>query len=67
MALSVARDEGVPLLLDDTLGHSDPERLRSMAAMLSRAGEECQIIVLTCSPERFRAVGGARVERIERG
>lgn len=66
VALTVSREEGVPLLLDDTLGHSDADRLRSMSAMLARAGEACQIIVLTCAPERFRAVAGARVQRIER-
>jgi len=44
----------VPLLFDDTLGHSDPQRLECLGTMLSKAGEHCQIIVLTCTPDRFR-------------
>ena len=64
VAMTVAPEGGVPLVLDDALGNSDPLRLQSMGAMLAQAGRECQIIILTCSPERFRHVGGARVQRI---
>jgi len=64
VAMTVAADGGVPLILDDTLGNTDPGRLQSMGAMLSRAGEDCQIIILTCTPDRFRHVGGARFERL---
>ncbi|MHC4931476.1 MAG: ATP-binding protein [Planctomycetota bacterium] len=55
-ALTVDEAEGVPLILDDTLGHTDPSRLEGMGAMLRLAGERCQIIVLTCTPGRFRGV-----------
>ena len=50
---------GVPLWLDDALGHTDPERLAALGPLLAAAGESCQVIVLTCSPERFRSVPGA--------
>ena len=63
-ALTVDPAEGAPLIFDDTLGHTDPERLESMGAVLSKAGEQCQIIVLTCTPDRFRHVGGANVIRL---
>jgi len=63
-ALLVDDVDGVPLVFDDTLGHSDPERLEGMGAMLARAGERCQIIVLTCTPGRFRHVGGANFVRL---
>ena len=52
---------GVPLWLDDALGHTDPERLAALGPLLAAAGEESQVIVLTCSPERFAGVPGARV------
>ncbi len=59
-AMLVAQDGGVPVLLDDTLGFSDPRRLEAMGAVLGIAGASCQVIVLTCYPERYRHVGGAR-------
>lgn len=65
-AAIVAGDgEGVPLLLDDALGYSDPARLEAMGAALATAGRECQVIVLTCAPDRYRHVGGAKIERLE--
>jgi DNA repair exonuclease SbcCD ATPase subunit len=63
-ALLVDTEDGVPLIFDDTLGHTDPRRLEAMGAMLRAAGEHCQIIVLTCTPDRFRHVSGAAVIRI---
>ena len=59
-AMLVADDGGVPVMLDDTLGFSDPRRLEAMGAVLSLAGTSCQVIVLTCYPERYRHVGGAK-------
>ena len=52
---------GVPLILDDALGHTDRARLNQLAAILDRAGDRVQIILLTHAPERFR-IGGARSE-----
>jgi hypothetical protein len=63
-AMIVAPDGGVPLILDDALGYSDPDRLEGMGAVLSLAGRSCQVIVLTCYPERYRHVGGATIQRI---
>jgi len=59
-AMLVAEDGGVPVMLDDTLGFSDPRRLEAMGAVLSLAGASCQVIVLTCYAERYRHVGGAK-------
>ncbi len=61
-AMIVAPHEGVPLIVDDALGHSDPERIERMNAAIGLA--ECQVIILTCWPERFRGVAGAHVERL---
>ena len=64
-AMIVAPDGGgVPLVLDDALGNSDPQRLEAMGAVLSVAGKHCQIIVLTCQPERYQHVGGATLVRL---
>ncbi|UPK76891.1 AAA family ATPase [Nocardioidaceae bacterium SCSIO 66511] len=56
--------DGAPLILDDALGHADPERLERIAAILNRAGEHHQVIVLTCHPERFRTMTAAATVRL---
>ena len=63
-AIIVAEDEGAPLILDDTLGFSDPGRLEAMGAVLGLAGNSCQVIALTCYPDRYRHVGGATIRRM---
>ena len=63
-AMIVAPDGGVPVILDDTLGYSDPERLKAMGAVLALAGRSCQVIVMTCYPERYSEVGGATTFRL---
>jgi len=64
VAMLVGRNgQGVPVIIDDALGFSDPERLKAMAAVLDQAGKECQILILTCYPERYGAVGSADVLR----
>lgn len=52
---------GVPLILDDALGHTDRGRLNELAAILDEVGDRVQIILLTHAPERFR-IGTARSE-----
>ncbi len=66
-ALLVDPEEGVPLLFDDTLGHSDPERLAAMRDVLALAGARCQVVILTCTPDRFAGIAGARVVRLGAG
>lgn len=65
--MTAADEQGVPLVLDDALAHSDPDRLANMAATLGQAAAHCQVVLLTCSPDRFRGVPGARVERLLTG
>lgn len=60
-AMIVAADGGMPLVLDDALGNTDPGRLRLMGAVLNRAAQECQILVFTCTPDRYSHVGAATV------
>lgn len=56
--------DGVPVILDDALGHSDPDRLASLAAALESAGRQAQLILLTASPERFAAVADTTLVRL---
>ena len=58
-ATLVAQDGGAPVIFDDALGWSDPARLERMGAAISTAADECQIIILTCVPGRYAAVGKA--------
>jgi len=60
-AMCAAEEGGVPVVLDDALGYTDPLRLEAMGIVLSLAARVCQIIVLTCVPDRYRCVAGARV------
>ena len=54
-------DGGVPVMIDDALGWSDPQRLQRMGAAIAAAGKQCQVIVLTCTPGRYSHVGTATV------
>jgi DNA repair exonuclease SbcCD ATPase subunit len=64
VAQIVAKQGGVPLIIDDALGFSDPGRLESIGAAITAAGKESQIIILTCTPGRFSHVGSAEVVRL---
>ncbi|MEJ2274198.1 MAG: hypothetical protein P8Y01_06440 [Woeseiaceae bacterium] len=55
----VAPQGGVPLIIDDALGFSDPSRLDTMGAAIAAAGRHCQVVILTCTPGRFSNVGSA--------
>tara|TARA_R110002049_G_scaffold183916_1_gene351956 strand:+ start:3189 stop:5813 length:2625 start_codon:yes stop_codon:yes gene_type:complete len=59
----VSKQGGVPLIIDDALGFSDPSRLGTMGAAIAAAGRQCQIVILTCTPGRFMHVGNAEVVR----
>ena len=58
-ASMVAKEDSVPVLIDDALGFTDPDRLVKMGAVFDMVGGDGQVIVLTCSPERYAAVGDA--------
>ncbi|OBF27405.1 AAA family ATPase [Mycobacterium sp. ACS4331] len=55
----VSDEDTVPVVIDDALGFSDPDRLAKMGAVFDQVGADGQVIVLTCSPERYFGVAGA--------
>ncbi|MGE2722946.1 AAA family ATPase [Mycolicibacterium celeriflavum] len=59
-AALVAKEDSVPVVIDDALGFTDPDRLVKMGAVFNAVGGDGQVIVLTCSPQRYAAVDGAQ-------
>jgi hypothetical protein len=59
-AALVAKEDGVPVVIDDALGFSDPDRLAKMGRVFDAVGGDGQVIVLTCSPERYAGIVDAQ-------
>ena len=55
------REDTVPVVIDDALGFTDPERLTKMGAVFDSVGNHGQVIVLTCMPTRYVGVQNAHV------
>jgi uncharacterized protein YhaN len=61
---SIAVDDGgVPFILDDALGWSDPDHLQRIGAALTVGSQDCQVIAITCTPGRYQHVDAAKVVR----
>ena len=60
-AALVAKEDTVPVVIDDALGFTDPERLTKMGAVFDSVGNHGQVIVLTCMPTRYVGVQNAHV------
>jgi DNA repair exonuclease SbcCD ATPase subunit len=60
-AALVAKEDTVPVIIDDALGFSDPDRLDKMSAVFNTVGDRGQVIVLTCTPGRYGGVTDAEV------
>ncbi len=58
-AALVAKEDAVPVVVDDALGFTDPDRLSKMGELFDTVGTHGQVIVLTCSPDRYNGVKGA--------
>lgn len=58
------RGQGRPatVILDDALAFSDDQRIETMFDILMRAGEQVQIIVLTCRRRLFTRLGAAPLQ-----
>ncbi|WP_010148134.1 AAA family ATPase [Serinicoccus profundi] len=61
--------QGVPVVIDDALGYSDPQRLEQMGRIFAdgAAGEDgdVQVILLTCTPDRYATIPGAHTVRLQ--
>lgn len=58
-AALVAKEDGVPVVIDDALGFTDAVRLAKMGEVFDAVGGDGQVIVLTCAPDRYASVGDA--------
>ena len=62
-AALVAQEDTVPVVIDDALGFTDPDRLAKMSEVFDTVGADGQVIILTCSPARY--CGVAHAHRID--
>lgn len=56
----VAKEDSVPVVIDDALGFSDTDRLTRMAEVFDAVAGDGQVIILTCSPHRYADVQTAQ-------
>jgi uncharacterized protein YhaN len=55
-------DGCLPVIFDDAFAYSDPERVQSLQRMLDLAAAHgLQVIVLTCAPSDYAALGAKPV------
>ncbi len=54
-------EAGVPVVLDDALGYSDPDRLQAVGEAFGQLGQDTQVVLLTCTPGRYTAIPNATV------
>ncbi|WP_432561921.1 AAA family ATPase [Kineococcus sp. SYSU DK003] len=57
--------DGVPVVLDDALGHSDPARLQRLAAVFEHVAPTSQVLLLAPGPGVHGAIRGATVVRLD--
>lgn len=62
----LAGDDRLPLILDDSLVNSDPERVQRLHRVLDRASKGLQVILLSCNEALFDGLGAEYQVRLER-
>jgi len=65
LAQALRRDERQLVVLDDVLTASDSGRLARVMNVLEEAAQDLQILILSCHPERYRALKTARFIDLE--
>jgi uncharacterized protein YhaN len=60
-AALVAKEDSVPVVIDDALGFTDPDRLLKMGSVFDTLADHGQVIVLTCTPTRYLGIEDAYV------
>ena len=56
----LAKDERQLVVLDDVLNATDTGRLARVLTLLEESADHLQIVILTCHPERYRALENVR-------
>jgi uncharacterized protein YhaN len=60
--LSANHDNALPVVFDDAFAYADPERVQTLQRMLDLgASRGLQIIVLSCNPADYAALGARQV------
>lgn len=65
LAEVLARDARQLVVLDDVLSATDAGRMARVLSILEEAAQRLQVLVLTCHPERYRALDDARFFDLE--
>jgi len=65
LAEVLARNERQMVVLDDVLTATDTGRLARVMTILEESAEHLQILIMTCHPERYRALSGAEFFDLE--
>lgn len=65
LAEVLAKDERQLVVLDDVLAATDAGRLARVMTVLEEAAQRLQILILTCHPERYRGLVGAKFIDLE--
>lgn len=60
----VDAEQGAPVIIDDALGYSDPEKLRRVCSAFSLIGDDAQVLLLTCTPGRYASIPDAHLIRL---
>ena len=63
----LAKDHKQLVVLDDVLNATDSGRLARLLSLIEEASERLQIIILTCHPERYRALEKAEFFELRKG
>ena len=66
LALALARDERQLAVFDDSFLATDPVRAARILEILSESAARLQILILTCHPERYAQLPGARAFDLEK-
>jgi len=65
LAEVLAKEERQMVVLDDVLTATDTPRFARILTILEEAADRLQVLVLTCHPERYRALGEAKFIDLE--
>lgn len=61
VAALVDPHHGVPVVIDDALGYTDPDRLQRVAQVFAGPARHTQVILLTCTPQRYAAIEDSHI------